>query len=286
MANQHTENPQIERLNAYVDLDRYPIHDLDSNAGQALVAEAQAMMQRDTLCLLEGFLRESAVAELSAEITQLEAGAHRIDYPSTIYGWMHNEGFPPEHPRSRMLRRNCSVITYDQISAEGSCRELYEFDELADFIRRLLGYDTLYRTACPTLSIQVNIMDEGEIFDWHFDTNDGVVSFTIQNADEGGGFEYAPLIRAEDDENYDGVGRIVDEVDPPRQPQMAPGTLSLFLGRRSLHRSAPITKTKKTRQSLLFSYDREPGMVFPPETRRRLTSGSSEPFYGAPKPAI
>ena len=82
-----------------------------------------------------------------------------------------------------------------------------------------------------------------------------------------------------------GVDRIVDELDQPRQPQMSPGTLSLFLGRRSLHRSAPIAKTRKTRQSLLFSYDREPGMVFPPETRRRLTSGSPEPFYGAPKPA-
>ena len=180
----------------------------------------------------------------------------------------------------RLLRRNCGVISYDQLSSTGACRELYEFDELTDFIRRLLGYDTLYRTACPTLSIQVNIMDEGEIFGWHFDTNDGVVSFTIQNADEGGGFEYAPLIRAEDDENYSGVARILDELDVPRQPQMSPGTFSLFLGRRSLHRSAPIHKTQKTRQSPLFSYDRQPGMVFPPETCRRLTSGSPEPFVG------
>lgn len=285
MIDRNLGTPHLERLDAYVDLDRYPVHDLDSQAGKALVAEAQDMMKRDTLCLLDGFLRDSAVAELSAEITQLETGAHRVDYPSTIYGWMHNAGFPPDHPRSRLLRRNCGVISYDQLSANGACRELYEFDELAHFIRRLLGYDTLYRTACPTLSIQVNVMDEGEIFGWHFDTNDGVVSFTIQNADQGGGFEYAPLIRSEDDENYAGVARIVDEIDTPRQPEMSPGTLSLFLGRRSLHRTAPIPKTSNTRQSLLFSYDRQPGMVFPPETCRRLTSGSPEPFYGAPRPA-
>ena len=285
MTNLNLDTAHLERLDAYIDLDRYPIHELDSQAGKALIAEAREMMQRDTLCLLDGFLRDSAVAELCAEITQLEAGAHRVDYPSTIYGWMHNEGFPPGHPRSLLLRRCCGVISYDQINAGGACRELYEFDQLTDFIRRLLGYETLYRTACPTLSIQVNIMDEGEIFDWHFDTNDGVVSFTIQNADAGGGFEYAPLIRAEDDENYQAVARIVNETDQPRQPGMAPGTLSLFLGRRSLHRSAPIPKTSKTRQSLLFSYDREPGLVFPPETCRRLTSGSPEPFYGAPRPA-
>jgi hypothetical protein len=88
------------------------------------------------------------------------------------------------------------------------------------------------------------------------------------------------MIRAEDDENYAGVTRIIDGIDTPRQPEMSPGTLSLFLGRRSLHRSAPIQKTCKSRQSLLFSYDRRPGMVFPPETCRRLTSGSPEPFLG------
>lgn len=280
MTSRNPATLHTERLDAYIDLDHYPIHDLDSKAGRNLIADAQEMMERDTLCLLEGFLREAAVSDLSAEIGQLEAGAHRVDYPATIYGWMNNAGFPPDHPRSQLLRRNCGVISYDQLNAKGACRELYEFDELTEFIRRLLGYDSLYRTACPTLSIQVNIMDEGEIFGWHFDTNDGVVSFTIQNADEGGGFEYVPIIRAEDDENYAGVTRILDAVDTPRQPEMSPGTLSLFLGRRSLHRSAPILKTSKTRQSLLFSYDRQPGMVFPPETCRRLTSGSPEPFLG------
>lgn len=284
MVSRESATTKKGRLNHYIDLDRYPIHDLDSKQGQALIAQAHKMMNRDTLCLLEGFLRESAVSELSAEITQLESKAHRVNHLCTIYGWMNNAGFPPEHPRARLLRRKCGVISDDLLNPKGPCRELYEFDELTEFVRRMLGYDTLYRTACPTLSVQVNIMDEEEIFGWHFDTNDGVVSFTIQNADTGGGFEYAPLIRSEDDENYPAVARILDGVDMPRQPQMSPGTLSLFLGRRSLHRSAPIAKTDKKRQSLLFSYDRNPGMIFPEGTCRRLTSGSAEPYLGALTP--
>lgn len=194
---------------------------------------------------------------------------------------MNNAGFPPAHPRARLLRRNCGVISSNLLNPGGACRELYEFDELTEFIRRLLGYDTLYRTDCPTLSIQVNIMDEEETFGWHFDTNDGVVSFAIQNADTGGGFEYAPLIRNEEDENYSGITRVLNCIDMPRQPEVSPGTLSLFLGRRSLHRVAPVDKTDKRRQSLLFSYDRSPGMIFPEETCRRLTSGSPEPYLGA-----
>ena len=284
MENRQASEPRLDRLNTYIDLDRYPIHELDSSAGQALVAQAQQMMESDTLCLLEGFLRETAVSALSAEITPLETKAHELDYPSTLYGWMNNAGFPPDHPRSQLLQRNCSTITTEMLNPAGACLELYGFDELTDFVRRLLNYDTLYRTACPTLSVQINVMDENETFGWHFDTNDGVVSFTIQNADSGGGFEYAPLIRAEDDENYAAVARIINGADKPKQPRQAPGTMSLFLGRRSLHRSAPVGPTLHKRQSLLFSYDRNPGVIFPEMTCRRLTQGSPEPYLGALTP--
>lgn len=284
MKNRQNREFHLHRLNTYIDLDRYPIHEPDSSAGQALIAQAQQMMASDTLCLLEGFLRETAVAALSAEISPLEAEAHRLDYLSTLYGWMNNAGFPPDHPRSQLLQRSCSTITTEMLNPEGACLELYGFDELTDFVRRLLNYDTLYRTVCPTLSVQINVMDENETFGWHFDTNDGVVSFTIQNADSGGGFEYAPLIRAEDDENYAAVARIISGADKPKQPRQSPGTLSLFLGRRSLHRSAVVGPSQHKRQSLLFSYDRNPDAVFPEMTCRRLTQGSPEPYLGALTP--
>ena len=271
----------FDRLDFYVNLERYPIHDLDGGAAKKLVRRAHEMMARDTLCLFEGFLRNSAVKKLSTEITKLESDAHRVDYRCTPYGWMNNAGFPADHPRSQLPRRNCRVISTDQLNPAGACIELYEFDELTEFVRRLLRYDQLHRTACPTLSVQVNVMREQECFGWHYDTNDGVVSFTIQNPDSGGGFEYAPLLRDEDNENYAAVARILDGSDTPRQPELSSGTFSLFLGRRSLHRVAPVGQTKLSRQSLLFSYDRQPDKVFPLETCRRLTSASPEPYLGA-----
>jgi len=274
----------LERLHHYIDLERYPIHELDSRAGRALVRRAREMMARDTLCVFDGFLREAALSQLAAEISSLEPAAHRVDYPSTVYGWMNNAGFPADHPRARLLRRNCRVISTDMLAAGAACRELYGFDQLTEFVRRLLGFKTLYRSACPILALQVNVMREQDRFGWHFDTNDGVVSLTIQNADNGGGFEYAPLIRAEDDENYAAVSRILDEIDQPRRPAMPAGTFSLFLGRRSLHRVAPVGPTAHSRQSLLLSYDRRPGSVFPAQTCRRLTSASAEPYRGALTP--
>ncbi len=48
------------------------------------------MMRYDTLCVLEGFLREAALDKLSAEITPLEVVAHRVDYRCIPYGLMNN----------------------------------------------------------------------------------------------------------------------------------------------------------------------------------------------------
>ena len=103
----------------------------------------------------------------------------------------------------------------------------------------------------------------------------------IQCADSGGGFEYAPLIRDEDNENYEAVARIFNGEDQPRQPNLPPGTLTLFLGRRSIHRVAPVGSTLRSRLSLLYSYDRKPSMVFPQRTCERITNSSDEPYLGA-----
>ena len=267
-------------LSRYVDLERYPIHQLDSLSGQSLLAECQQMMRRDSLCLLPGFLSEAGRRLLCDEITDLEADAHRVNYRATMYGWMDNSDFPEEHPRSQLLNRRCRVVSTDQLPQKSHCTTLFQQDYLTEFIRRLLGYETLYPSACPTLSIQINVMNESEEFGWHFDTNDGVVSLSIQNADDGGGFEYAPMIRDEENENYAAVEAISNGTETPCQPDNPPGTFSLFLGRRSLHRVAPVGKTQCSRQSLLLSYDRRPGMKFPEETCRRLTSADSTPFFG------
>ena len=98
MENRKTSVIDVDAINKYIDLNRYPIHDLDCGAGQALIARARQMMQSETLCLLEGFLREGAVSAISSEITQLEPEAHKLDYLCTPYGWMNNAGFPPDHP--------------------------------------------------------------------------------------------------------------------------------------------------------------------------------------------
>lgn len=284
MSNVSPGQNMLDRLDRYVDLERYPIHALDSPRGREMISHSHEMMARDTLCLMPDFLRAEAVATIAAEINTKAAMRHQIDYLCTAYGWMNNAGFAPEHPRSALLRRNCGVLTTDQFALPGPCQELFRFDELTECIRRMLGYDTLYRSICPVLSVQANVMSDGDCFGWHFDTNDGVVSFIIQNAETGGAFEYAPLIRDEDAENYEGVARLLAEQDTPSRPEMPAGTFTLFLGRRSIHRVAPVRETTQPRLSLLYSYDRNPNMRFPQASCDRIRDPSPEPYRGALTP--
>jgi len=273
-------NKDSNTLEHFIDLDRYPIHRLDSAEGSALLESCHAEIRDHSNCTLPGFLRQSAVNELAEEITRLEKVARKVDFLATPYGWMRNRDFPADHPRSQLFPRRCGTITTEQILPEGPSLSLYQLNELTEFVRRLLKFKTLYRLACPNISVRVNIMQQGDEFGWHYDTNDGVVSFAIQNADSGGEFEFAPLIRAEDNENYPEVDGIFSGSITPEKAITPAGTFFLFMGRRSLHRVSRVEKTSQCRHSLLFGYDQNPNMVFPEHIRKRLTEPTNKPFRG------
>ncbi|MFT5113194.1 MAG: hypothetical protein ACI8P9_002522 [Parasphingorhabdus sp.] len=273
--------PQSELiLENFIDLDLYPIHELESKVGKMLIDRCHEMMANESICVLPGFLRETALNQLKAELVDLEPVARQVDFQTTLYGWMDNSGFVPEHPRSRLLTRRCGALTTDQLPQKSVSKQLFQFDELTEFVRQLLGFETLYRSACPHISVRANVMQQGDEFGWHFDTNDGVVSFIIQNADNGGLFEYAPLIRSESDENYAGIEAVLAEQASITTADLSEGCFSLFLGRRSMHRVSFVEQSEHCRHSLLFSYDQQPGMVFSEKITRRLTEPSSEPFLG------
>ena len=52
-------------------------------------------------------------------------------------------------------------------------------------------------------------MKEGHYFPWHFDGNEFTVSILIQEAEEGGLFEFVPDIRKPGDENLESVKSIL-----------------------------------------------------------------------------
>lgn len=95
------------------------------------------------------------------------------------------------------------------------------------------------------------------------------MTLALQNAEEGGAFEYAAGIR-KDGENFEEVAKVLDGTsDRVRTLHLRPGDLQLFLGRYSLHRVAPLGGERR-RHVATFSYVEEPDMVGSPERARQL----------------
>ncbi len=270
----------------WVNTDRYPVDDLANPARDELVAMCREQLDASAICCLPDFIRPDGLAQMIKEMRALEPVALKNNLLRTAYSWMDNSGFPPDHPRSAVFLRRFSYLVTDQIPEDSLSRALFFWDPLTDFVRDALGFKTLYRSECPTVSIQANYMNEGDVLPWHFDTNDGVVSLLLDEADEGGHYQMAPYVRDEDNEHYDRVTRAFNE-DPDVivEPRMPPGTFILFKGRRSVHRVSPVGRTTKPRMIMLYSYDEKPGMVFPQKSQDRMRYPDSTPYYGHGTPA-
>lgn len=259
-----------------LNLETYPIHEIDTPAAQALVTKCRNDLDQRALCALEDFVPTSAVRAMTVEIEGLMIDAYRAEHLRTPYSWRYNLDYPDGHPRRALHLNRYGYLLYDQVQKTTLINQLYEWAPLTEFVRRVLGFERLYPTADPFLSIVINIMNTGDELAWHFDTNDGVVSLMLQTADEGGDFEYAPYIRDEVDENYSEVQKLFQgQSSLADQRVIAPGTFILFKGRRSCHRVTPISQTRQPRLNILYSYDELPGMVFSEASQKEKTQPSS-----------
>ncbi|HVN84848.1 MAG TPA: hypothetical protein VMW17_08405 [Candidatus Binatia bacterium] len=242
-----------------IDLRRYPIVDLDGAAARRITRDCRRQLDETGACELPDFLTERATAQLVSEADSLAAQAYHSQTSGTAYLEIPDFTLPDEHPRRIVGSSSVGVIAYDQFPATSALRQLYEWEPLMAFIAASLNKPRLYRYADPLGALNLAVMGDGEELFWHFDQTDFVTSIALRDADDGGDFEYAPLIRGTADENYPAVQRLLtgSRERVVRIP-MRPRTLLLFEGRHSIHRVTPI-RGATTRLVALLAYDTKPG---------------------------
>lgn len=254
-----------------IDLDRYPIDRPDSAALAELVARVRAQLEDDGCAVIKGFATPAGVCALVAEADAVAHAAHASRNRTNPYFTQPDPSRPDHHPVNRFFDRSNAFIPADNFPPQGPLRGVYDHPGFEDFIRACLGEpaERFFRYADPLADVIINMAEEGEGFPWHFDTNNFTVTLAIQNAEEGGAFEYAPMIRR-DGENFAEVQAVLDgRSDKVRVLHLEPGDLQIFKGRYSLHRVAPLRGPTR-RYVGIFSYVEEPGMVATPERCRQL----------------
>jgi hypothetical protein len=258
-----------------LDLARYPIDDLESEAARDLVAECRSQLERTGLCVLPGFLEASAVERTVAELEPELPGAFSKEREILAMNeWEIDPSLGPDDPVRMAHRHSMGVIAYDLIDSASPIRALYEWDGMTDFLSAVLGR-RVYRCTDPLISLVITSMPPGGQQGWHFDDNEFVVSLLLQKPASGGEFEYVPRIRDDDDPGTDRIRRVFDGTsDEVQVAPILPGTLALFRGTHSLHRVSPVVESP-TRLIALLSYDPEPGMVFPEQVQINNTGRSA-----------
>jgi hypothetical protein len=253
----------------FIDLDRYPI-DRPGPGREALIVEARAAIDSVGCAVLKGFVRAERIADLVAECDRTAQHGHRKFNRTNPYFTQDRPDLPASHPLRRYYDRSNAFVPADHFGEDSILRAIYEWPTFAPFIQEALGETRFHRYADPLADVIVNLAEEGGGFPWHFDTNNYTVTLAIQNAEQGGDFEYSPYLRTPTDENYGGVGRVLDDDRSLiRSLRLEPGDLQIFKGRYSLHRVTPLSGPR-LRYVAIFSFTEEPGMVGSPERTRQL----------------
>ena len=258
------------RYQDLINLELYPIH-TPGPARDAAVAKARAALAKDGCAVLPNFLTRAGIDALAAEADAAAPAAHRSYNRTNVYFTQDDPTLPPGHPKRQFFDRSNAFIPADQFAPAGPLRCVHDAPGFDAFIQDCLQETAFFRYADPLADVIVNTADEGPGFPWHFDTNNFTVTLAIQNADEGGAFEYAPAIRdGAGNENFDAVAEVLAGTsDRVVSLALQPGDLQLFRGRYSLHRVAPL-KGPRPRHVAILSYVEEPGMVGAPERTRQL----------------
>ncbi|HEU0304098.1 MAG TPA: hypothetical protein VFR32_05915 [Gaiellaceae bacterium] len=255
-------------MDGIVDLDRYPIHELDSADAQALIAECRDALRAEGAVRLDGFVRQEAVARMAGEARGLAGlgfpndATHNCYFDDEI-----DDSLPEGHPRRIHVRSAQKAVAMDLLPEDFGARQIYASEDVLAFVAAALEKDVLHRSADPLDGVNMTVYEDGDELGWHFDQSEFSVTLMIQRSEAGGDFEYVPMVRAPHDERYDDVRAVLVGETPPRLLASDPGTLAFFRGRYSLHRVPPV-RGDTPRMNSVLTYSVEPGHMLSPMAQR------------------
>ncbi len=266
-----------------IDIDRYPIADLENGAGAEFLAECQRHMDDHGWCNLAGFLRTEALEQLNGEANDLLPTAETLHVKRNIYQGAIDPSLPEDDPRRKEFTHIAVQLADDQIPAETRLKQLYHSDILTDFVRRVQMKEQLYRCADEFQALNVVALHPDSWHAWHYDTTECTVTLLLQAAEEGGEFTFLPNSRTDDAENREAVDRLLaGDLSQAETFSRGAGTFTLFRGGYSLH---GVTKVEgdRPRISAIMTYDEQPGRVIDDDINIRIYGSRVENILASRK---
>ncbi len=258
-----------------VNLTEYPIDRLDQESGLELLERCRSQLGKTGVLILPGFLEASAVeycVDQLSPIVMRSSFHHRREH--NIYFTDHMDELSADHPALARMHTSSQTVCGDQLEST-PLSQLYHWRPMIDFVAAVVGKERLYPMADPLAGLNVKAFRDGDVTNWHFDRAEFTVTLLLQNPISGGEFEIRRNLRSDEDPNYDGIAQFLAGEDKGVCSLcLEPGTLTIFRGKYSAHRVAPVAGDRP-RMVVVLSYFDSSGVRFSDEDRMQ--------FYGRTK---
>ena len=253
-----------------VDLESYPIGDLEQGAGAAFLQRCQQHIDDNGWCSFEGFIRPDAIAALAEEAKALLPAADVLTIKRTIYQGKPDPSAPENDPRGREYVHSAVQLADDQIPAETLIQQLYQSEILTEFVRRVQKKSQLYRCADEFQALNIVGLQPDSWHAWHYDTTECTVTLLLEAAESGGEFAFLPNSRTDDSEDRETVDQLLaGDMSKAKTFSRGAGTFTFFRGGYSLH---GVTKVEgsRPRLSAILTYDEQPDRVLSDDVNIRI----------------
>ena len=251
-----------------MNLSRYPIDAPKSPETQRLISDCRSKLAETGMCLLPNFVSGTTLDCMRQEATALSPSAHYNEHWRTS---PRGGGDSKIGESTQATRASIWAIAFDQMRPESLSRQLYESDDLLNFVSAITDESELYRCVDPLVSCHFSVFRDGDELGWHYDPKTNLVlTLQLQDADDGGHFEFANGVRSKEFDNAEIELAIIEgRYDNILSPDLRPGTLTIINGYSSFHRVTPVLGNRE-RIVTLLNYSKTPGYCFSDNIQQRF----------------
>ena len=260
-----------DRLKTIVDLDQYPIHNLNSPIIKKLIERCKRELEENSCSTISNFILPQSLDVMRSELEKQLDEVYMSKESINPYLYAKDDpSLPKNHPKRNFMNRYNGYLNSDCFQKNSEMKYLYETEELLKFVSACLGVSPIYRWADPLACHAYNVMKPEGVLPWHFDSCEFTLSLMIQKPEKGGVFEYCPNIREPGNEKFDEVKKVLDgDRTRVRQLKLEQGDLQIFKGRFTLHRVTKV-EGQKSRYMCIPAYVLDPWRVNTPEHSKAI----------------
>ena len=251
-----------------MNLSQYPIDTPENPETQRLIQECRSALSANGMCILPNFVSATTLDRMQQEAKSLSPDAHHNEHWRTS---PRGGGDSPVGESTKATRASIWAIAFDQMSSDSPSRQLYQSDDLLNFVSAITDEPELYRCIDPLVSCHFSVFRDGDELGWHYDPKTNLVlPLQLQDADDGGHFEFANGVRSKEFDNAEIELAIIEgRYDKILSPDLRPGTLTIINGYSSFHRVTPVLGNRE-RIVTLLNYSKTPGYCFSDNIQQRF----------------